>query len=382
MFRFLKEKLRSAVGKFSRDAQSSAVPQPAGDTQEEPIEPIAGGAKHPAADIAASEPSAQAPAGKAAKESKEPKGPAPVEGETLAGKESKNEPRPGLFRRIRETVTSASLSDDRFDELFSDLEVAMLENNVALETVDRIRSDMKAALVKQRFALGRTREAVTNALRSSLQEIFLTPPSLTELARGNRPFVVMFVGVNGAGKTTTIAKLASMFRQDGFSCVIAAADTFRAAAIQQLEEHANRLQIRLIRHDYGSDPAAVAFDAVKYAKAKNIDVVLIDTAGRQHKNENLMAEMQKMVRVAKPSFKLFVGESITGNDCVEQARSFDNALGIDGLILTKADVDEKGGAAISVSHVTKKPILFLGTGQGYADLERFEAEKILSQIGL
>jgi fused signal recognition particle receptor len=164
--------------------------------------------------------------------------------------------------------------------------------------------------------------------------------------------------------------------------VLAAADTFRAAAIDQLQLHADKLGVKLIRHDYGSDPAAVAFDAIKHAEAKKIDIVLIDTAGRLHSNINLMDEMKKIMRVAKPDLKIFVGESITGNDCVEQAKHFNDAVGIDGIILAKADVDEKGGAAISVSYVTQKPILFLGIGQEYEDLQQFDKERLLASIGL
>jgi fused signal recognition particle receptor len=163
---------------------------------------------------------------------------------------------------------------------------------------------------------------------------------------------------------------------------MAAADTFRAAAIDQLQLHADKLGIKLIRHDYGSDPAAVAFDAIKHAEASKKDVVLIDTAGRLHSNTNLMDEMKKIMRVAKPDLKLFVGESITGNDCTEQAKQFDQAVGIDGIILAKADVDEKGGAAISVSYVTKKPIFYLGVGQEYPDLQQFDKDKLIASIGL
>jgi len=194
--------------------------------------------------------------------------------------------------------------------------------------------------------------------------------------------VICFVGVNGSGKTTSIAKVAKFLQNNGLSVVLAAADTFRAAAIDQLQLHADKLGVKLIRQDYGSDPAAVAFDAIKHAEANRKDVVLIDTAGRLHSNINLMDEMKKIMRVAKPDLKLFVGESITGNDCVEQAKHFNVAVGIDGIILAKADVDEKGGAAISVSYVTQKPILFLGVGQEYEDLQEFDKEKLLASIGL
>jgi len=197
-----------------------------------------------------------------------------------------------------------------------------------------------------------------------------------------KPYIIAFFGINGSGKTTTIAKLASMLKEMKISCVLAASDTFRAASIEQLQHNADKIGVKLIKHGYGSDPAAVAFDAIKHAKAKNIDVVLIDTAGRMHSNQNLIDELKKITRVTKPDLKIFVGESIAGNDCVEQAKTFNDAVGIDGIILAKADIDEKGGAAVSVSYVTKKPILYLGTGQKYGDLEPFNKEKIMNSIGL
>jgi len=170
-------------------------------------------------------------------------------------------------------------------------------------------------------------------------------------------------------------------QDNGLKCVMAAADTFRAAAIQQLEEHANNVGVKIIKHDYGADPAAVAYDAIKYAEAHGLDVVLVDTAGRLHSNTNLMDEMKKIIRVAKPDMKVFIGESITGNDCIEQAKQFNEAVEIDGIILSKADIDEKGGAAISVSYVTGKPILYIGTGQTYDDLKPFTKELVMETLG-
>ncbi|MBL7056474.1 signal recognition particle-docking protein FtsY, partial [Candidatus Woesearchaeota archaeon] len=186
----------------------------------------------------------------------------------------------------------------------------------------------------------------------------------------------------GSGKTTSIAKVANMLKNNKFSCVLAASDTFRAASIEQLEYHGKQLGIKVIKHDYQSDPAAVAFDAIKHAKAKEIDVVLIDTAGRLHSNSNLIEEMKKIIRISKPDLKIFVGESITGNDCIEQAKAFNDAVGIDGIILTKADVDEKGGAAISVSYVTKSPIMYFGVGQEYIDLKEFDSNMVVEGLGL
>jgi len=194
--------------------------------------------------------------------------------------------------------------------------------------------------------------------------------------------VIAFIGVNGSGKTTNLAKLANYLKNNGKEVVIAACDTFRAAAIQQVEDHANNLGIKLIKHDYGSDAAAVAFDAIDHAKAKGKDFVLIDTAGRNQSNKNLMEELSKLVRVAKPDLKIFVGDSLTGNDAVEQAKEFNEAVGIDGIILSKVDADEKGGASVSISYVAKKPIFFVGNGQGYEDLIPFKKEEFLEKMGL
>ncbi len=289
----------------------------------------------------------------------------------------------GFFSKVTESVTKVQLSEQKFEDLFWDLEVTLLENNVAVEVVEKIKADLKGALTADRISRKGLERTISDALKHSIQDLFKVEGfDLVQKARTKKPFVIAMIGVNGSGKTTTMAKLAHLFQKNGLTVVMAAADTFRAAAIQQLEEHADRLKTKLIKQDYQSDPAAVAFDAIEHAKAKAIDVVLIDTAGRLHSNQNLMDELKKLIRVNKPDLKLFIGESTTGNDCVEQAKYFDAAVGIDAIILAKADVDEKGGAAISVSFVTKKPILFLGTGQTYDDLKPFDAELLVEQIGL
>lgn len=289
----------------------------------------------------------------------------------------------GILEKIAEVVTHLKLSNKRFDELFEDMEIVLLENNVALEVIDKIKEDLKDKLVNTSVQRGKVKGIVTNSLKESIESLFeVEKKDLIAKVKEKKPCVIVFAGINGSGKTTTIAKLAKMFQGNNLKVVMAASDTFRAAAIQQLQEHADKLGVKLIKHDYGADPAAVAFDARKYADAKGIDVVLVDTAGRQHSNLNLMDEMKKVVRVAKPDLKIFVGEAITGNDCVEQAKQFNKAIGVDGIILAKADVDEKGGAAISVSYVTKKPIIYLGTGQGYEDLIPFNPAVVVESLGL
>lgn len=313
-------------------------------------------------------------------------GPKPEEPEPAETKIEKEEPKvekKGFFERITETITTKRISEEKFDELFWDLELALLENNTALEVIEKIKADLKSEIVDKPLPRNQIEEAISSSLRKSVEDLFNVPQiSVMNLVKTKKPYVICFVGINGSGKTTTIAKITNYLKKQGVSVVLAAADTFRAAAIDQLQLHADNLGVKLIRHDYGSDPAAVAFDAVKHAQASKKDVVLIDTAGRLHSNVNLMDEMKKIIRVANPDLKLFIGESITGNDCVEQAKKFNEAIGIDGIVLSKADVDEKGGAAISVSYVTGKPIVFLGVGQEYDDLQVFDKEKLLKSIGL
>lgn len=331
------------------------------------------------------EPAKQAPS--AAKEEKKEAAEVAAVAKTAEPEEKK---KTGFFGRIASAVTgavtTAKISEEKFESMFFDLEVVLLENNTAVEVIGKIKTDLKEALVEKPLPRMKIEETIRKTLQKSIEGLFtnaydLEKKILEEVGQ-KKPYRIMFVGINGSGKTTTIAKMAKKLQDKKLKVVIAASDTFRAAAIHQLQEHADKLGIKLIKHDYGSDPAAVAFDAIKYAEAHGLDVVLIDTAGRLHSNINLMDEMKKIVRVSKPDLKIFVGESITGNDCVEQARSFNEAVGIDGIILSKADVDEKGGAAISVSYITKKPIFFLGTGQEYDDLTPFSAEAVISQLGL
>ena len=288
-----------------------------------------------------------------------------------------------FFAKLKEKVVTKKISEKEFDELFWELELALLENNVAVEVIEKIKQDLKNNLVDKPIRRGKVEETIDESLKKSINELFdVESFNLLQRVSQKKPFVICFVGINGSGKTTTIAKMAKLFLDNNLSVVLAAADTFRAASIEQIQMHGDRLGIKVIKHNYGSDPAAVAFDAVKHAQAKDVDVVLIDTAGRMHSNQNLQDEMKKIIRVAKPDLKIFVGESITGNDCVEQAQQFNEAIDIDAIILAKADVDEKGGAAISVSYVTKKPIIYIGTGQEYSDLEEFDPAIVIGSLGL
>jgi len=305
------------------------------------------------------------------------------------GEEKAEEEKPkklGFFERLKK-VFSYTLTQGRFEEIFSELEMLLLESNVALEVVEKIKAELQEALVGKELRKEKIELEIREALKKALEDILINPEDTIKIIKEHRkiskePYTILFFGINGAGKTTSIAKLASLIKKNKLSCILAAADTFRAAAIEQLSIHAERLEVKIIKGNYGSDPSSVGFDAIKYAKANGIDVVLIDTAGRMHTKENLLHEMEKICKVTKPNLKVFVAEAVAGNDATEQAKAFNEMIGIDGSILSKTDVDEKGGTIISISYITKKPILYLGVGQNYEDLELFNKEKFIERLGL
>ena len=276
------------------------------------------------------------------------------------------------------------LKEPAIDAVLDDLEIVLLQSDVALRVVERLRRDLRQELTGRKLRFGvDAEEAIRSCLERSTRAMLARPGiDLAAAVRAHtpKPYTILFVGVNGTGKTTTVAKLAGWLRAQGFSCVIAAGDTFRAGAIEQLLVHGERLGIRVVRQQEGSDPAAVAFDAVQHARAKGLDAVLVDTAGRQHTNENLIEEAKKIRRVVAPALTLFVGDALSGNDVLEQARLFDRAVGIDGLVLTKLDADTKGGAALSATYITKKPILFVGVGQGYGDFRPFDPDWLVRRL--
>ena len=277
---------------------------------------------------------------------------------------------------------SHAITENDVDMIYSEIKLALIENNVALSVLESINKELKEKLVGKSISILGNKKQIESAIKESISNVLIEYPKEEFLSRikSKKPFIILIIGVNGAGKTTTIAKLCKFFISNGLKPVIAAGDTFRAASIEQLEIHARKLNVPIIKHNYGADPAAVAFDAIKHASSAKEDVVLIDTAGRSDINKNLIEELKKVKRVSKPDLTIFIGDALTGNDVVKQAETFDKEIGIDANILSKADVDKKGGAVLSISYVTKKPIIFLGTGQSYDDLIPFNREKTASFI--
>ncbi len=275
------------------------------------------------------------------------------------------------------------LKQDVLDDLLHELELSLLEADVALSVAEELTNKVRKELVGKRVDKSfQIDEAVKLALRAAVKDV-LSEQKLTlneRIKAKPPPFVIMFVGINGGGKTTAIAKMAHRMQKRGLTCVLAAGDTFRAGAIEQLTLHSEKLGCKIIKHQEGSDPAAVAYDAIEHAKARKKDIVLIDTAGRMQTNTNLMDEMKKIKRVAKPDMVFFVGDALAGSDAVEQARRFNDAVGIDAVILTKIDADSKGGAALSIAKTIGKPIGYVSFGQEYDEFRRFDADWMVARI--
>ena len=284
-------------------------------------------------------------------------------------------------------VTTTELKAENLRLTLSEFKISLVENDVAFPVAERICDELERRLDGVQIKrLEDRRKIIEENLREVLLEIMLSNnkldllKSIEEKRQKDEPFVIVFVGINGTGKTTTIAKVAQFLNKNGYSVVLACSDTYRAGSIEQLEEHARRLGMRMIKHKYGADPTAVAYDTINHAKAHGINVVLIDTAGRMQTNQNLMNELAKIKRIINPDLTVLTVDSLTGNDAVMQAEEFHKSIGIDATILTKVDADVKGGSALSVAYITKKPILFIGTGQRYEDLEGFNPEKFVQMI--
>ena len=298
-----------------------------------------------------------------------------------------------MFENLRNAFSSAAksfgekeLKEKDIEDILFELEISLLESDVATEVIDSIKSDLKEKLIGSKVDKNEIEKFVKDSLISSISVLFDDAgkidlfEKINEKKNQNQPFLILFVGINGTGKTTSLAKLAYMLQQAKFSVVVAAADTFRAGAIEQLREHTNRLNLKLVAQNYNSDPAAVARDAVLYAKSHKTDCVLIDTAGRMQTSKNLMEQIEKITKVVNPDMKIFVGDSLAGNDTVNQAREFFEHVNFDGSILTKSDADARGGAALSIVKITSKPVMYVGVGQEYPDLKSFDKETFLETV--
>jgi len=293
----------------------------------------------------------------------------------------------GHFSNLYDKITKSELRGKDLDKVLDEFHMTLLESDIALPAADYIRDQLKLRIEQLQFTrFSDPRGQVRGILQEILLSVLEKPGRVDffrlveEKKKKGEQLIVVFVGVNGTGKTTSIAKLAHILQKKRYSVILAAGDTYRAGSIQQLEEHARRIGVKTIKHDYGADAAAVAFDAVNYARAHGVNVVLIDTAGRMQTNKNLLEEMRKIVRVTKPDLIVLVVDALTGNDALEQGKVFGEAVKIDGIILAKLDADVKGGSSISLSYILGRPVLLVGTGQGYDDLETFQAKEIVRNM--
>lgn len=389
MFNRFKEKLAGF-----KDSLSSKIQEKVNKTEEK----LAAAKNHKEPEIVATPPEEAAPELSASAKSakSEPSTRAPSERVTAqealkakAKEPEKNSAKPkGRFSFLEKAKSlvfeqEVILEEKDLEEPLWALEMALLESDVALPVAEEIVKSVKSDLVGAKRKIGTdtgalAEESLRTALLDLLSRNYLDFDEYVQ--NTEKPVKILFVGVNGTGKTTSIAKVAKYLMDRGYSVVLAAGDTFRAGAIEQLEVHGNRLGLKVVKHKTGGDPAAVIFDAVEYAKAHNKDIVLADTAGRLHTNINLMDQMRKIVRVTKPDLLIFVDEAIAGNDAVERARLFNESVPIGGSILTKTDADAKGGSAISIAYITGKPVLFLGVGQTYPDLVKFEPNWLVDRL--
>ena len=298
-----------------------------------------------------------------------------------------------MFDNLKKAFSNAStgfsekdLNEKDIEDVLFELEINLLESDVATEVIDSIKDSLKEKIIGSRVEKKNIQNFVKQSLIEFISETFDNAGQIdlkdriNEKKSSNQPFIIVFVGINGTGKTTSLAKVANMLKNEKFSVVIAAADTYRAGAIEQLREHTNRLNLKIIAQNYGSDPAAVAKDAVLYAQSHKVDCVLVDTAGRMQTSSNLMEQIAKITKVVNPDMKIFVGDSLAGNDTVNQAREFHKQVKFDCSILTKSDADARGGAALSIVKVTSSPIIYVGVGQEYDDIVKFSKQTFLENV--
>ncbi|NHJ88117.1 MAG: signal recognition particle-docking protein FtsY [Asgard group archaeon] len=300
-----------------------------------------------------------------------------------------------MFKKLRngidsalEKITQKEITEKKLEKPLYDLQLALIGNNVAVPIAEKITKEVELALATTKIGrLTSIKKVAYEALRNSIKGILDSPSEkidiikiIEENKKIGEPTVFAIFGPNGSGKTTSIAKLTQFLIDRNYSVVIGAGDTFRAGAIDQISKHCAKLGVRIIKQDYGSDPAAVIYDTIQHARAKKIDVVIADTAGRLQTNKNLMRELEKIVRIAEPDLNIFVADALTGNDAALQAEEYERMVGIDASILTKVDADPKGGAALSVVYATKAPIIFIGVGQKYSDFKPFDSDWFADSI--
>jgi fused signal recognition particle receptor len=316
-----------------------------------------------------------------------PRAPESPQAEPAASAAAQNIPSPAaptFVDKLKVLIIERELivSEKDVAEALAELEMTLLESDVALPVCDAIIAHVKKSLVGKHRKIGESVDAlVVGALKSALLDVLGKGFDLAEFVKAHeRPVKILFTGVNGTGKTTTVAKIGVYLKNQGYTVVIGAGDTYRAGAIEQIGVHAERIGIKIIQHQEGADPSAVLFDTVQYAVSHKIDVVLADTAGRFHTKSNLMNQLEKIRRVMKPDLIVYVDEAVAGNDAVVRAAEFDRTVGADAVVLTKADMDSRGGAAISIAHTIGKPLMFLGTGQAYEDIMPFDPAQVVEDL--
>ncbi len=293
-----------------------------------------------------------------------------------------------IISNVVGAVTTEELKPDKLDELLEPMLMDLVESDVAFDVAEAIIGKIKEKLVGAKTPrFSDKQRTIKELVKAALLDLLSDVPDvdfddlLVARTRERRPVIIMFLGPNGYGKTTTMAKLAyRLLNRHRLTTVFAAADTFRAGAIEQVSEHANRLGIRVIAHTYGADPAAVAYDAVNHARSRGIHVVMIDTAGRMHTDKNLMAELQKIQRVVSPDFSVLVVDALLGNEAAEIAQHYSRYVHVDGLIATKVDAYPKGGSILTFLYLLRRPIYYMGTGQGYGDLTPFNKSDFISAL--
>ncbi|HJJ44118.1 MAG TPA: signal recognition particle-docking protein FtsY [Methanocorpusculum sp.] len=303
---------------------------------------------------------------------------------TISGPAPEEKKAPSFLNKIKTLVVEHEfvLSEKDIEESLFELQMVLLESDVAYPVAEAITEHMKKELVGTHRKLRESADdVVTNALRHAIEKVLGEGFDLVAYIKSHeKPVKILFTGVNGTGKTTSVAKIAYYLQNQGLSVVVGAGDTFRAGAIEQIRVHCERLGVKLIAHQEGADPSAVLYDTVEYAKAHKTDVVLADSAGRFHNRVNLMNQLEKIKRVMKPDLVFYVDEAVAGNDAVIRAEEFEKTVSTDGVILTKVDMDPKGGAAISIAYTIGKPLVFLGVGQGYEDMKPFTPSLIIDEI--